>query len=80
MMGACNEQTTQGQDGYFFTDHAACMLACQQVPDDRPYAFGANPNIIVGNHLACRIYHAVVATEGDFEHCDHAIGGSLCVP
>ena len=79
-MGACNEQTTQGQEGYFFSDYGACMLACERVPDDKPYAFGPNPNIITGNHLACRIYHAVVATEGDFEHCDHAIGGSLCVP
>ena len=80
MMGACTEQSTSGTEGYFFEDLEACMEACALVPDTQPYVFDYDPDLITGDHLACRTYHAVVATQGDFEHCDHAIGGSLCVP
>jgi hypothetical protein len=80
MMGACNVHSTGEPEGYYFEDWQSCMAACALVPDTQAYVFHPDTNVITGNHMACRIYHALVATEGDIEHCDHAMGGSLCVP
>jgi len=79
MMGACTEETTFGEAGWYFEDYETCMTTCAQVPDTQPYVFSPDTNLITGNHLACRIYHVVVATEGDFEHCLHAMGDFPCV-
>lgn len=76
MMGACNEETTAELFGdYYFQDLEQCLNACAQVPDTQPFTF-----VPVSEHsLQCRMYHLLVTTDDSIEHCEHAIGQSICV-
>jgi hypothetical protein len=75
----CTAETTEGLDGrYYFDDEAECMTACASVPDMPPFSVEAD--LFGGNHLQCRLYHLLVSTLDGIEHCEHAVGWSICVP
>jgi hypothetical protein len=77
MNQVCTETTTDGLSGHYYFDNAAdCLEACAEVPDMPP--FSVNDDLFGGNHLQCRLYHLLVSTLDGIEHCEHAIGYSIC--
>ena len=77
MNQVCTEATTEGLSGhYYFDDEADCLDACREVPDMPP--FSVDPELFAGDHLQCRLYHLLVSTLDGIEHCEHAIGYSIC--
>ena len=78
MMQVCSEESTEGLSGhYYYDDLADCMQECSEVPDAGPFWFDLA--WYTGNTIQCRLYHLIVATEDGIEHCEHAVGYSICV-
>jgi hypothetical protein len=50
-----------------YTDSNDCMTKCAQFPDTVKYS----ASVTSGNTLACRLYHATVATVDPVTHCGH---------
>jgi hypothetical protein len=50
-----------------YTSSQDCMTACAAMDDSVKY----NDSIVSGNTVACRIYHASVATSDPVTHCPH---------
>jgi hypothetical protein len=73
VQGACTGANEQ------FADVAACMTACEGITDDEEFT----ANVTSGNSLACRLYHATVASLGGANattHCPHvAVVSSTCM-
>lgn len=61
-VGACTAQATQP-----YASKAACMTACAGFATTPVYS----SSVTSGNSLACRMYHAVVATTIPSPHCTH---------
>ncbi|HVR19489.1 MAG TPA: hypothetical protein VMS65_07330, partial [Polyangiaceae bacterium] len=77
MNQVCTETTTEGLSGHYYFDNPEdCMAACAEVPDMPP--FSVDDDLFGGNHLQCRLYHLLVSTLDGIEHCEHAIGYSIC--
>lgn len=71
-MAACSHDAS---DPYFYDSFDACLLDCDGLPWSR-YRYGA---ISAGNSLECRLFHASSALMADAdEHCEHAMGITLC--
>ncbi|HEY6724417.1 MAG TPA: hypothetical protein VI197_10305 [Polyangiaceae bacterium] len=64
---------------YKFDSSEACVEACEALPSsDEGYAV-SNPLIADGNHVECRLFHVTSAAMLDpEEHCEHAMGVTLC--
>lgn len=69
VQGACSTQTTPP-----YADKPACMTACGGFATTPVY----DQSVQTGNSLACRMYHATVATTTPMPHCSHvkAVGGT----
>ncbi len=69
VQGACSTQIPPP-----YADKAACMTACGNFATTPPY----DQSVQTGNSLACRMYHATVATTVPSPHCSHvkATGGA----
>jgi hypothetical protein len=77
MNQVCTEASTDGLSGhYYFDDAEDCLEACSEVPDMPPFSVEAD--LFAGNHLQCRLYHLLVSTLDGIEHCEHAVGYSIC--
>jgi hypothetical protein len=71
-MAACRTGAT---DPYVYESLEACLLDCEGLPMTR-YEYGA---VSAGNSLECRLFHASSAIMADAdEHCEHALGITLC--
>lgn len=62
VMGACT-----GANQQFGGNLATCMTECAAFADTAPYSTTAQS----GNSLACRLYHATVASSAPAVHCAH---------
>lgn len=74
--GACGENCegfcsivldTCVDDNEAYTDLDDCLFACEDFADTEPFDSGD----VSGDTLACRIYHASVATSDPDTHCEH---------
>lgn len=71
-MTACRAGAT---DPYVYDSFDACLLDCEDLPMTR-YEYGT---VSAGNSLECRLFHASSAIMADAdEHCEHALGITLC--
>ncbi|MCB9574072.1 MAG: hypothetical protein H6709_18470 [Kofleriaceae bacterium] len=53
-----------------------CLTQCATITDDEPFDSGD----VDGDTLACRLYHASVATQDPVTHCPHVVPASpVCV-
>lgn len=74
VQGACSTQATPP-----YADLAACTAACPNFATTPVY----DQSVQTGNSLACRLYHATVATGTPIPHCNHtkvAGGGGANFP
>ena len=55
-----------------FTDGEMCASACAGYSNSEPFDAGD----VAGDTLACRLYHATVATEAPAVHCAHILPDS----
>ena len=64
---------------YHFASDADCMKTCNALPAAPvPYS-STNPQVSDGNHALCRLFHVTSAAMADAdEHCEHAMGVTLC--
>jgi hypothetical protein len=64
---------------YHFASDADCMQTCAALPPATvPYST-TNPLVSDGNHVLCRLFHVTSAAMADAdEHCEHAMGVTLC--
>jgi hypothetical protein len=74
MMPTCTEAKTAP---YFFTSMDACLTTCRKLKDDPPYtvADGTLPDT---NDAQCRLFHVCSAVMDPDEHCEHAMGVTMC--
>jgi hypothetical protein len=54
-----------------------CMSVCSSIRDEPPYSVsdGALPD---QNTAQCRLFHATSAVMDPDEHCEHAMGVTMC--
>jgi hypothetical protein len=66
---------------HHFPDIPRCLDECSTIPDEM-VGYSTNDAVVFdGNHVQCRLFHAVSATTHDVEeHCEHAMGATLCEP
>lgn len=78
MMQVCSAEVT---DIYRYETVSECIDACSALPvSDEPYS-SASLVVADGNHVQCRLFHVTSAAMLDAEeHCEHAIGITLCQP
>ncbi len=76
MMPTCTRARTAP---YFFTTIDSCLSTCRALPDDPPYSVsdGTLPDT---NDSQCRLFHAASAVMDPDEHCEHAMGVTMCAP
>jgi len=74
MMPTCTKTNTAP---YFFASNDACLTTCRALRDDPPYTVsdGTLPDT---NDAQCRLFHAASAVMDPDEHCEHAMGVTLC--
>lgn len=76
MMVACTEESSPL---YHFDDLGTCLAACAELPAANISYDVRDPLVFDGNHVQCRIFHATSALMADAdEHCEHAMGVTLC--
>lgn len=64
---------------YRFDSQEECLDACEGVPSSGEGYAVSNPLIADGNHVECRLFHVASAAMLDpEEHCEHAMGVTLC--
>jgi hypothetical protein len=76
MAGVC---TAEDSPLYRFANTEACMATCSALPDGEvPYST-SNEAVSDGNSVQCRLFHVNSAAMLDpLEHCEHAMGVTLC--
>ena len=74
MMPTCTVARTPP---YFFATMDACLSTCRALHDNPPYTVsdGALPDT---NDAQCRLFHATSAVMDPEEHCEHAMGVTMC--
>jgi hypothetical protein len=74
MMPTC---TAARNAPYFFASMDSCLTTCRGLRDDPPYtvADGTLPDT---NDAQCRLFHATSAVMDPDEHCEHAMGVTMC--
>jgi hypothetical protein len=75
MMGACTAKFAP----YTFPSVGDCMTACRALKDAPPYTVsdGTLPD---RNDAQCRLFHVCSAVMDPDEHCEHAMGVTMCDP
>jgi len=76
MAQVCTQQTA---GMYHFASTDDCLSTCNALPAPTvPYS-DTNPLVSDGNHALCRLFHVASAAMADAdEHCEHAMGVTLC--
>jgi len=76
MMPTCTQARTAP---YFYPSLDACLTSCRSLRDDPPYTVsdGTLPDT---NDVQCRLFHASSAVMDPDEHCEHAMGVTMCNP
>jgi hypothetical protein len=74
MMPTCTSARTAP---YFFGSMDGCLSTCRALRDNPPYTVsdGALPD---SNDSQCRLFHATSAVMDPEEHCEHAMGVTMC--
>jgi len=76
MMQVCTEETA-GEN--HFASAAACLETCNGLPAATVHYSNNDPAVSDGNHALCRLFHVNSAAMADpEEHCEHAMGITLC--
>jgi hypothetical protein len=76
MMEVC---TTTSAGANHFESTAACLEACNALPAPTVHYSDMDPAVSDGNHALCRLFHVNSAAMADAEeHCEHAMGITLC--
>lgn len=64
---------------YQFASESDCLDVCEGLPSAETGYSISNPEIADGNHVECRLFHVASAAMLDpEEHCEHAMGVTLC--
>jgi len=78
MMQVCTEDTA-GPNHFASAD--ACLATCNGLPAPTVHYSNNDPAVSDGNHALCRLFHVNSAAMADAEeHCEHAMGITLCEP
>jgi hypothetical protein len=74
MMPTCTAAKTPP---YFFSSLGSCLTTCRMLKDNPPYtvADGTLPDT---NDAQCRLFHVTSAVMDPDEHCEHAMGVTMC--
>ncbi len=71
--------TPESAGAYHFASDADCMQTCSGLPAAPVSYSSTNPEVSDGNHALCRLFHVTSAAMADAdEHCEHAMGVTLC--
>jgi hypothetical protein len=62
---------------FFFASMGDCMNACDSLADAPPYTV-ADGTLPDRNDAQCRLFHACTAVMDPDEHCEHAMGVTMC--
>jgi hypothetical protein len=75
MMGVCTPMFAP----YNFPATAECLTACRALKDSPPYTVsdGTLPD---RNDAQCRLFHVCSSVMDPDEHCEHAMGVTMCDP
>jgi hypothetical protein len=75
MMATCTTKFAP----YYFPSPSDCMTACRVLKDSPPYTVsdGSLPD---RNDAQCRLFHVCSAVMDPDEHCEHAMGVTMCDP
>ena len=76
MMPTCTQEKTAP---YFFPNGEACLDACRALKDEPPYTV-SNGTLPDMNNAQCRLFHVTSAVMDPDEHCEHAMGITMCDP
>ena len=74
MMPTCTEQRTAP---YFFPTLDACLMTCRGLRDAPPFTV-ADGTLPDENTAQCRLFHVTSAVMDPDEHCEHAMGVTMC--
>jgi hypothetical protein len=71
--------TSETAPDYHFESIGECMSTCNGLPAATvPYS-SSDPAVSDGDHALCRLFHVTSAAMADAEeHCEHAMGVTLC--
>jgi hypothetical protein len=74
MMPTCTQAKTPP---YFFASMDTCLTTCRKLRDNPPFtvADGTLPDT---NDAQCRLFHVCSAVMDPDEHCEHAMGVTMC--
>lgn len=62
-----------------FASEEECLATCEGLPGAGFSYSSSNPLVADGNHALCRLWHVTSAAMVDpLEHCEHALGITLC--
>ena len=71
--------TEESAGVYHFASDEDCRTTCEALPPAGVAYSSSNPQISDGNHALCRLFHVTSAAMADpEEHCEHALGITLC--
>jgi hypothetical protein len=64
---------------YHFQSDQDCLTTCNGLPPATIAYSSSDPLVSDGNHALCRLFHVTSAAMADAdEHCEHAMGVTLC--
>jgi hypothetical protein len=76
MMQVCTEEVAGPNH---FESTAECLATCDALPAPAVHYSNNDPAVSDGNHALCRLFHVNSAAMADAEeHCEHAMGITLC--
>jgi len=76
MMQVCTEESAEANH---FDSEEDCLAECDALPAAMVHYSDTDPAVSDGNHALCRIFHVNSAAMADpLEHCEHAMGHTLC--
>ena len=62
-----------------FASEEECLATCDALPPAAVHYSDTDPAVSDGNHALCRLFHVNSAAMADeLEHCEHAMGHTLC--
>jgi hypothetical protein len=71
--------TPEAAGAYHFASDEDCRATCEALPPASVSYSTSDPQIADGNHALCRLFHVTSAAMADpEEHCEHALGITLC--
>ena len=77
LMGTVCTEATAGS--YHFQSDQDCLTTCNALPAPTVSYSSSDPQVSDGNHALCRLFHVASAAMADAdEHCEHAMGVTLC--